>query len=183
MDKTYVKVKGRWNYLCRAVDRDGQLLDFMLSEGRDLAAARRVFGRAISANGLPERVLIATNVANLAGLQAVNTILKCSGSGRMIEVPQVNYLNTILEQDHRFIKRITRPMMCFKAVHPAAATIAGIETAHMIGKGQIPANGETAFQIFAGLADIRLSRGQAFPLSGKLCDRNFGQASTAMPHA
>ena len=62
------------------------------------------------------------------------------------------YLNQILEQDHRFIKRITAPMMGFKAFHSATATIAGIKAAHMIRKGQIAANGASAFQIFAGLA-------------------------------
>lgn len=87
--------------------------------------------------------------ANLAGLQAVNVILKFTGNGRTIMVRQVKYLNNILEQDHRFIKRITRPMMGFKAFHSAAATLAGIETAHMIRKGQIAANGATAFQTFA----------------------------------
>lgn len=152
MDETYIKVKGRWTYLYRAVDRDGQTLDFMLSERRDLLAARSFFRRAISANGVPERVVIDKSGANLGGLQAVNTILKFTGSGRTIEIRQVKYLNNIVEQDHRFIKRITGPMMGFKAVHSAAATIAGIETAHMIRKGQILANGETAFQIFAGLA-------------------------------
>ncbi|MCV2880138.1 IS6 family transposase [Sedimentimonas flavescens] len=152
MDETYIKVKGRWTYLYRAVDRDGQTLDFMLSERRDLLAARSFFRRAISANGVPERVVIDKSGANLAGLQAVNTILKFTGSGRTIEIRQVKYLNNIVEQDHRFIKRITGPMMGFKAVHSAAATIAGIETAHMIRKGQILANGETAFQIFARLA-------------------------------
>lgn len=152
MDETYIKVKGRWTYLYRAVDRDGQTLDFMLSDRRDLLAARSFFRRAISANGVPERVVIDKSGANLGGLQAVNTILKFTGSGRTIEIRQVKYLNNIVEQDHRFIKRITGPMMGFKAVHSAAATIAGIETAHMIRKGQILANGETAFQIFAGLA-------------------------------
>lgn len=150
MDETYIKVKGRWTYLYRAVDRDGQTLDFMLSERRDLAAARRFFRQAISANGVPERVVIDKSGANLAGLQAMNTILKFTGSGRAIAVRQVKYLNNILEQDHRFIKWITRPMMGFKAFHSAAATIAGIETAHMIRKGQIAANGATAFQTFAG---------------------------------
>lgn len=152
MDETYIKVKGRWTYLYRAVDRYGKTLDFMLSERRDLAAAQRFFRRAIGSNGLPERVVIDKSGANLAGLQAINVILKFTGSGRMNEIRQVKYLNNILEQDHRFIKRITRPMMGFKAFHSAAATIAGIETAHMIRKGQIPANGETAYQIFAGLA-------------------------------
>ena len=152
VDETYIKVKGRWNYLYRAVDRTGQTLDFMLSERRNLAAARRFFKQAISANGTPERVVIDKSGANLAGLQAINVILKCTGSGRIIEIRQVKYLNNILEQDHRFIKRITRPMMGFKAFHSAAATIAGIETAHMIRKGQVSSNKPHAFQIFAALA-------------------------------
>jgi putative transposase len=152
MDETYLKVKGRWTYLYRAVDRDGQTLDFMLSERRDLAAARRFFRRAISGNGVPERVVIDKSGANLAGLQAVNAILKFTDSGRTIEVRQVKYLNNILEQDHRFVKRITGPMMGFKAFHSAEATIAGIEAAHMIRKGQIPANGANAFETFAALA-------------------------------
>ncbi len=145
-------MKGRWTYLYRAVDRDGQTLDFMLSARRDLAAARRFFKRAIGSNGVPDRVVIDKSGANLAGLQAVNAILKFTGGGRTVEIRQVKYLNNILEQDHRFIKRITGPMMGFKAFHSASATLAGIETAHMIRKGQIPANGASAFQVFAGLA-------------------------------
>ena len=152
MDETYIKVKGRWTYLYRAVDRDGQTLDFMLSERRDLSAARRFFKRAIGTNGVPDRVVIDKSGANLAGLQAVNVIQKFTAGGRMIEIRQVKYLNNILEQDHRFIKRITGPMMGFKAFHSAAATIAGIETAHMIRKGQIPTNGATPFHTFAELA-------------------------------
>ena len=152
MDETYIKVKGRWTYLYRAVDRNGQTLDFMLSERRNFAVARRFFKRAIGSNGLPDRVVIDKSGANLAGLQAVNVILKFTGTGHTVEVRQVKYLNNILEQDHRFIKRITRPMMGFKAFHSAAAAIAGIETAHMIRKGQIPANEASAFQTFAKLA-------------------------------
>ena len=124
----------------------------MLSERRDLAAARRFFKRAIAANGVPGRFVIDKSGANLAGLQAVNAILKFTGGGRTVEIRQVKYLNNILEQDHRFTKRINGPMMGFKAFHSAAATIAGIEAAHMIRKGQIPANGASAFQIFAELA-------------------------------
>jgi putative transposase len=152
MDETYIRVKGKWTYLYRAVDRDGQTLDFLLSNRRDLSAARRFFKRAIGTNGVPDRIVIDKSGANLAGLQAVNVILKFTGNGRTITVRQVKYLNNILEQDHRFIKRITRPMMGFKAFHSAAATLAGIETAHMIRKGQIAANGATAFQTFAELA-------------------------------
>ncbi|KGM87291.1 Transposase, partial [Roseovarius mucosus DSM 17069] len=114
IDETYIKVKGRWTYLYRAVDRDGQTLDLMLSERRDLAAARRFFKRAIGINGVPDQVVIDKSGANLAGLQAVNVILKCTGEGRTVGNRQVKYLNSILEQDHRFIKRITAPMMGFK---------------------------------------------------------------------
>lgn len=152
MDETYIKVKGRWTYLYRAVDRNGETLDFMLSERRDLAAARRFFRRAITANGVPDRVVIDKSGANLAGLQAVNVILKFTDAGKTVEILHVKYLNNILEQDHRFIKRITAQMMGFKALHSASATIAGIEVAHMIRKSQIPANGLTAFQQFAELA-------------------------------
>ena len=119
VDETYIKVRGQWVYLYRAVDRNGQTLDFMLSERRDLAAARRFFKMAITANGVPERVVIDKSGANLAGLQAVNAILKFAGTGRIIEIRQIKYLNNILEQDHRFIKRLTKPMMGFKALWSA----------------------------------------------------------------
>lgn len=152
MDETYVQVKGQWAYLFRAVDRDGRTLDFRLSAKRDKAAARRFFKRAISTNGTPNRVAIDKSGANLAGLQAVNVIRKCTGSGRLIRIMQSKYLNNMVEQDHRFIKRITRPTLGFKAFHSAAATLAGIETAHMIRKGQIDANGKMGFQQFASLA-------------------------------
>ena len=152
VDETYIKVRGQWTYLYRAVDRDGQTLDFMLSERRDLAAARRFFKKAITTNGVPEKVVIDKSGANLAGLQAVNTILKFTGTSAMIEIRQIKYLNNILEQDHRFIKRITKPMMGFKAFHSASATLEGIEVAHMIRKNQFANANRSPFQTFAQLA-------------------------------
>ncbi|NKW11136.1 IS6 family transposase [Ochrobactrum tritici] len=152
VDETYIKVRGQWTYLYRAVDRDGQTLDFMLSERRNLAAARRFFKKAIAANGVPDKIVIDKSGANLAGAQAVNTILKITGHSKMIEILQVKYLNNILEQDHRFIKRITKPMMGFKAFHSAAATIAGIEVAHMIRKNQFANDNRSPFEVFAELA-------------------------------
>ncbi len=152
VDETYIKVKGKWTYLYRAVDRDGQTLDFLLSERRDLAAARRFFKKAIATNGAPERVVIDKSGANLAGLQAVNTILKFTDTGDLIEIRQIKYLNNILEQDHRFIKRITKPMMGFKAFHSASATLAGIEVAHMIRKKQFANDNRSPFQVFTELA-------------------------------
>jgi len=152
MDETYIKVRGKWTYLYRAVDRDGQTLDFMLSERRDTAAARRFFKRAVGTNGVPERIAIDKSGANLAGLQSLNVILKFTGTGRIINIIQSKYLNNIVEQDHRFIKKITRPMLGFKAFNSAAATLAGIEVAHMIRKGQLGQNGASPFKQFAALA-------------------------------
>jgi len=152
VDETYIKVRGQWTYLYRAVDRDGQTLDFMLAERRNLGAARRFFKKAIAANGVPDKIVIDKSGANLAGAQAVNTILKITGHSKMIEILQVKYLNNILEQDHRFIKRITKPMMGFKAFHSAAATIAGIEVAHMIRKKQFANDNRSPFKVFAELA-------------------------------
>jgi putative transposase len=151
MDETYIKVRGKWTYLYRAVDRDGQTLDFMLSERRD-TAARRFFKRAVGTNGVPDRIAIDKSGANLAGLQSLNVILKFTGAGRIIGIIQSKYLNNIVEQDHRFIKRITRPMLGFKAFHSAAATLAGIETAHMIRKGQLGQDRVPPFKQFAALA-------------------------------
>ena len=152
VDETYIKVRGQWTYLYRAVDRDGQTLDFMLSERRNLAAARRFFKKAIAANGVPDKIVIDKSGANLAGAQAVNTILKITGHSKMIEILQVKYLNNILEQDHRFIKRITKHMLGFKAFDSASATIAGIEVAHMIRKKQFANENRSPFEVFAELA-------------------------------
>ena len=152
MDETYIKVRGQWTYLYRAVDRDGQTLEFMLSKRRDTAAARRFFKRAVGTNGVPKRIAIDKSGANLAGLQSLNVILKFIGTGRIINIVQSKYLNNIVEQDHRFIKKITRPMLGFKAFHSAAATLAGIEAAHMIRKGQLGQNGVSPFKQFAALA-------------------------------
>ena len=153
MDETYIRVRGKWTYLYRAVDRDGQTLDFMLSERRDTAAARRFFKQAVGTNGVPDRIAIDKSGANLAGLQSLNVILKFTSARRIINIIQSKYLNNIVEQDHRFIKRITRPMLGFKSFHSAAATLAGIEAAHMIRKGQVGQTGISPFKQFAALAE------------------------------
>ena len=124
----------------------------MLSERRNTAAARRFFKRAIAANGQSDRTDIDKNGANFAGQQAVNLILKFKVDGQPITIRQKKYFSNILEQDHRFIKRITSPMLGFKASHSAAATIGGIEVAKMIRKGQFCAISFIAFQPFTWLA-------------------------------
>lgn len=126
MDETYIKVRGQWMYLYRAVDRSGDTLDFMLSERRDGKSARRFFRKAIDTNGVPDKVVIDKSGANLAGLQWTNVMLKFARNNRLIQILQVKYLNNIIEQDHRFIKKITRHMLGFKAFHSASATLEGI---------------------------------------------------------
>jgi putative transposase len=115
MDETYIQVKGKWTYFYRAVDTFGKTLDFMLSEHRDEAAASAFFARTIGNNGWPEKVVIDKSGANLAGLQNVNWLLLQHGWFWLVEILQVKYLNNMIEQDHRFIKKLTRPM---KASNP-----------------------------------------------------------------
>jgi putative transposase len=152
MDETYLKVKGRWMYLYRAVDKFGKTLDFMLCEQRDEAAAEAFFKQAVGNNGVPEKVVIDKSGANQAGLLNVNILLFLLGFWPLIEILQVKYLNNIIEQDHRFIKKITRPMKGFKAFHSAEATLQGIEVAHMIRKKQFDQTALAPFQQFASLA-------------------------------
>ena len=152
MDETYIKVKGRWTYYYRAVDRHGKTLDFMLSEQRDAKAARRFFKQAIETNELPDKVVIDKSGANLAGLLWTNVMLKFANDSKLIKILQVKYLNNIIEQDHRFIKKLTRPMMGFKSFHSASATLQGVEIAHMVRKHQFGRTNQSVFQQFAALA-------------------------------
>jgi len=109
VDETYIKVEGSWKYLYRAVDKAGNTIDFVFRARRDKAAARRFFEKAIGQNGSPKTVTIDKSGANLAALNAVNAERETP-----IKVRQIKYLNNIVEQDHRAIKRRTRPMLGFK---------------------------------------------------------------------
>ncbi len=178
IDETYIKVKGKWTYLYRAVDRDGQTLEFMLSERRNLSAARRFFKKPSQAMVFRTRLSL-IKAGLTAGAQAANTILKITGVGMMFEILQVKYLNNILEQDHRFIKKITKPMMGFKAFHSASATIAGIEVAHMIRKGQFANNNHSPFQVFCRARSIIVPSDKAHLTSTKFCDRTICEVQCA----
>jgi len=134
MDETYVKVGGQWKYLYRAVDRSGQTIDFLLRAHRDYAAARCFFERAIDLHGVPEKITIDKSGANTAAIEGIR-----ADSGADIEMRQSKYLNNLIEQDHRAVKRIVRAMLGFKNFRCARALIAGIETMHMIKKGQLAA--------------------------------------------
>jgi putative transposase len=137
----YIKINGKWHYLYRAVDKEGKTIDFMLSEKRDRAAAKTFFEKAIGSSGMPEKITMDKSGANAAGLDAINFQLLMffmifGGDFHQIIMRQVKYLNNIVEQDHRFIKKIVAPMRGFKSFQSAEATLAGIELHHMLRKKQ-----------------------------------------------
>ena len=125
-------VKWTLTYCDRAVDRDGNTVDFLLRAKRDHAAARAFFERAIDLHGVPEKITIDKSGANTAAITSIQ-----ADSGLPIEMRQSKYLNKIVEQDHRAVKRITRPMLGFKTFRCARILLAGIEVKHMIRKGQL----------------------------------------------
>ncbi|WP_155295592.1 IS6 family transposase [Yersinia enterocolitica] len=134
MDETYIKIKGHWKYLYRAVDTAGQTIDFLLTAKRDAAAALRFFRKAIRHHGEPEVVTIDKSGANTAALTTLNTD---KTEDETITIRQSKYLNNLIEQDHRNIKRRTRLMTGFKSFRRAQTILAGIELIHMIRKGQL----------------------------------------------
>ena len=131
MDETYIKVKGDWTYLYRAVDKQGKTVDFLLTAHRDMAAAMRFFEKAMRENDVPEKIAMDKSGANKAAIDEINNTMAVP-----ITVRQVKYLNNIVEQDHRAIKRVTRPMLGFKSFRAASNVLAGVELMHMIRKGQ-----------------------------------------------
>jgi putative transposase len=147
MDETYIKVKGEWRYLYRAVDKQGQTIDFLLTEQRDQEAALRFLKQAIRRHSVPEKITIDGSAANEAAIRSYNT-----EHGTTIEIRKVKYLNNIVEQDHRAVKRVTRPMLGFKAFEAAHDTLVGIELMHMIKKRQLGDEGRTAAEQFYSLA-------------------------------
>jgi putative transposase len=102
MDETYIKVKGQWKYLYRALDKDGNTVDFLLRARRDTLAARRYFEKSIAHDGVPETVTIDQRRSNLAALKAINAERETP-----FKIRQRKSLNNIVEQDHRAIKRRT----------------------------------------------------------------------------
>ena len=140
VDETYVLVGGQWKYLYRAVDRLGQTVDFLLTARRDAAAARRFFERAIAQHDVPEKITIDKCGANTAAVRGL-----LADRGGVIELRQSKYLNNLVEQDHRSVKRRVRPLLGFKSFRSAARLIAGIETMHMIKKGQLRCPGGLEF--------------------------------------
>jgi transposase-like protein len=152
-DETYIKVKGRWSYLYRAVDKLGRTVDFLLSERRDVAAAKRFFNKAMKKYGTPR---VITLDAYAASHRAI-TELKSGGTiAHRVRIRSSKYLNNVVEQDHRRIKQRIRPMLGFKRFDTATITISGIELAEKIRKqqfkiGNLPGRPVSAPDIWAAV--------------------------------
>ena len=127
MDEPFIKVRGEWKYLYRAVDKQGATIDCLLTARRDTDSALRFLRRAVEHNGSPEKINIDCSGANAAGIAAYN-----EEAAAGIEIRQCKYLNNIVEQDHRFVTQKMVAALGFKTFYTAQATLAGIELVHMI---------------------------------------------------
>ena len=151
LDETYIKVKGQWKFYYRAVDRYGDTIDFLLTAKRDKKAAHRYLKKAIGSSGKPSLINIDKSGANTAAIKQYNT-----EKSKRIKIRQCKYLNNIVEQDHRFIKRLTKHMMGFKNFYCAQRTLAGIELMRMLKKGQMryqAGMSKTPAELFYALAN------------------------------
>ena len=141
VDETYIKVKGKWKYLYRAVDSEGNTLDFMLSARRNKQAAKRFFKKVLKSkyNRQPRVINVDKNAAYPSAIKELKAekILEKKSKAR-----QVKYLNNLVEQDHRGVKRITNAALGYKSFYTAGKIIRGIETMRMIYKGQVEGVGK-----------------------------------------
>lgn len=140
VDETYLKVRGQWMYLYRAIDSAGDTVEFLFSENRDLLAAKRFLRKALKRHGRPDRIVIDGSQTNR------EAIVSCDAESRLrdrsrrlikpIRIRQSQYLNNRIEQDHRRVKRRIRSVLGFKSTVTAAIILSGIEMIHMMRKRQ-----------------------------------------------
>jgi IS6 family transposase len=143
VDETYIKVKGEWLYLYRAVDSVGSTLEFLLSENRDVQAAKRFFTKVLGASPTITPQVINVD-QNPAYPKAVDELKAAGKLPQGCQLRPVKYLNNMIEQDHRFIKRLVKAGLGFFSFQTAWRTLRGYETMQMIRKGQVPAGGVQA---------------------------------------
>jgi transposase-like protein len=134
VDETYVKIRGQWVYLYRAVDRAGKTVDFRLSSRRDVAAAKAFFRKAVKTQGSTPTTITLDGYA--ASHRAVREMQADGQLAAVTKLRSSKYLNNLIEQDHRGVKLRIGPMLGFKRFRTAAITIAGIELLRRIHKGQ-----------------------------------------------
>jgi transposase-like protein len=140
IDETYIKVRGQWRYLYRAIDSNGDTVEFWFSERRNLTAAKRFLRKALKRHGRPEKIVIDGSQTNREAVLSCDTADRLRDRSRRKLVPirirQSAYLNNRIEQDHRAVKRRVRPMLEFKSMASLRAIVSGIEMVHMMRKGQ-----------------------------------------------
>jgi putative transposase len=149
LDETYIKVAGKDRYLYRAVDKQGNTVDFLLTKRRIKGSAQKFLNKAIGNNGKPRIINIDKSGANTAGIKTWN---KRNLTSNKIKIRRVKYLNNIVEQDHRSIKRRIAISTGFKEFESAQRTLAGIEIINIIRKGQILNPRTSTFKTFCSLA-------------------------------
>jgi putative transposase len=147
MDETYIKVKREWMYLYRAVDKEGNTVDFLLTRRRNKFAAHKFLLKAIKQNGCPKLINIDQSGANKEAIRTFNK--RCM---KRIRIRQCKYLNNRVEGDHRFIKWRVQNMLGFKSFESAQRTLAGIEMVRMIKKGQMAFPLSSSYKTFCSLA-------------------------------
>lgn len=140
MDEAYIRARGQWMYLYRAIDSAGDTVEFWFSQHRDLPAAKRFMRKALARHGRPDRIVIDGSHTNR------EAIISCDAESRLrdrsrrglkpISIRSSKYLNNRIEQDHHRIKRQVRPTIGFKSFSSAAVVLAGIEMVHMMRKRQ-----------------------------------------------
>ncbi len=136
LDETYVKVKGEWMYLYRAIDSNGDTVEFCFSKDRDLATAKRFIRKALARHGRPERITIDGSQTNRMAIAQCDAESRLQQAGKLITIRSSKYMNNSIEQDHRRVKRRIRSMLGFKSEIAASITLAGIELIHMMRKQQ-----------------------------------------------
>jgi transposase, IS6 family len=136
VDETYIRVAGQWTYLYRAVDSAGDTIDFLLSPKRDAPAAKRFIQKALRSPGRARPRVINVD-GNPSYPKVIAELKQHRELGRRCRCRPVRYLNNIVEQDHRAIKRRVRASQGFRSLRAAQRTIQGIETVNMIRKGQV----------------------------------------------
>ena len=149
MDETYIKVGGKDRYLYRAVDKQGNTVDFLLTKRRMKGSAQKFLNKAIGNNGKPRLINIDKSGANTQAIRIVN---QYSLTFKKIRIRRVKYLNNIVEQDHRTIKRRIAITTGFKEFESAQRTLAGIEIVNIIRKNQIVNPRRSWFATFKSLA-------------------------------
>ncbi|HZH53757.1 MAG TPA: IS6 family transposase [Microvirga sp.] len=140
IDETYIKVRGQWMYLYRAIDSNGDTVEFWFSERRNLTAAKRFLCKALKRHSRPERIVIDGSQTNREAILSCDTTDRLQDRSRCklkpIRIRQSRYLNNPIKQDHRAVKRRVRPMLDFQSAASARVILGSIEMIHMMREQQ-----------------------------------------------